>query len=86
MEHDLFFVPKHLIARRINNSFDGLLADFDVASLQAVDEGIHCFTLFNCGCCCVPLQAGPLLETGVGVGFNDFGRNRQAIVDPPGDQ
>ena len=31
----------------MSSTFDGLLANFDIATLQAVDEGIHCFTLFH---------------------------------------
>ena len=70
----------------MNSTFDGLLADFGITALQAGDEGIHCFRLFHGRSRFVPLQAGPLLELGVGVHIIDFGRNRQATVNPPGDQ
>ena len=70
----------------MSSAFDGLLADFDIATPQAVDEGFRCFTLFHNRSRFVPLQAGTLLETGVGVGCIDFGRNRQTTVDPPRDQ
>ncbi len=70
----------------MNSTVDGLLADVAIATPQAVDEGFRCFLVFHNRSRFVPLQAGPLLETGVGVGFIDFGRDREALVDPPRDQ